>query len=291
MSDLHTLNLRSGRKLAYAQYGDPGGRPLFYFHGWPSSRLQGALLHEVGRVRGLCVIAPDRPGIGESDPHPERTLLDWPPVVEELADQLGYDRFYVLGVSGGGPYVMASSYALPDRIISAGVICGAPPLCEVGTAGMMWPYRTALLIRKYAPVLLDQGLKLADVISHQPHDGPIMRRLLASLGEQDRRAMTVALNYEVITGSFHEAMRSGVAALRVDGDLYSAPWGFDVTAMKKIPQFWHGGLDKNIPLSLVERYINRIPNAKLVVHPEDGHYSLPILHAAAITDAMLAEAA
>ena len=33
------LVLRDGRKLGYVEYGDPGGIPLIYLHGWPSSRL------------------------------------------------------------------------------------------------------------------------------------------------------------------------------------------------------------------------------------------------------------
>ena len=35
----HLITLKDGRKLAYAEYGDPKGKPLFYFHGWPVTRL------------------------------------------------------------------------------------------------------------------------------------------------------------------------------------------------------------------------------------------------------------
>ncbi|WP_166442810.1 alpha/beta fold hydrolase [Phragmitibacter flavus] len=287
MADLHILEMESGRKLAYAQYGDPEGVPLFYFHGWPSSRLQGALLDGIGKKRGLCVIAPDRPGIGMSDAQPGRALLDWPPLMAELADRLGYQKFHVVGVSGGGPYVLATAYALPERVLGAAVICGAPPLSEVGVEGMMWPYRTAMFIRQKAPVLLDQGLRIAGRISHQKQSGLVMRRLLATLGPQDQKALAVDDNFHVITRSFQESLRSGAAALRADGDLYSDPWGFDPAQLSKVPYFCHGALDKNIPLALVKRYIDRIPGAKLVVHEQDGHYSLPTLHAEQIMDKLL----
>ena len=42
------ITLSSGRKLCYVECGDPRGVPMFYFHGWPSSRLQGELMHKVG---------------------------------------------------------------------------------------------------------------------------------------------------------------------------------------------------------------------------------------------------
>ena len=38
LSDRHIL-LRDGRKLGYAEYGDPQGKPVFLFHGIPGSRM------------------------------------------------------------------------------------------------------------------------------------------------------------------------------------------------------------------------------------------------------------
>lgn len=32
--------LKSGRKLGYSEYGDPEGKPVFYFHGWPDDIIQ-----------------------------------------------------------------------------------------------------------------------------------------------------------------------------------------------------------------------------------------------------------
>ena len=31
--------LGDGRALAYAEFGDPSGKPVFYFHGFPGCRL------------------------------------------------------------------------------------------------------------------------------------------------------------------------------------------------------------------------------------------------------------
>jgi pimeloyl-ACP methyl ester carboxylesterase len=73
-----TIRLRDGRRLGYAEWGDPGGRPLLYFHGWPGARVEGSLADEAAKARGVRLIAVDRPGMGLSDFQPRRTLVAWP---------------------------------------------------------------------------------------------------------------------------------------------------------------------------------------------------------------------
>jgi pimeloyl-ACP methyl ester carboxylesterase len=91
-----TLLLPDGRKLGYAQYGSPTGRPIFYVHGHPASRLEGAHLHDVGLRLGARIISPERPGFGLSSPQPGRTLLDYPKDLEQLAGHLKLERYGVL---------------------------------------------------------------------------------------------------------------------------------------------------------------------------------------------------
>src|SRR5688572_6695284 len=128
MKEDQQVSLPDGRKLGYGDYGDPQGEPVFFFHGWPSSRFHGKLLHEGARERGLRVIAPDRPGIGLSDPLPGRGFGTWPGDVAGLADALGFGTFRLFGISGGCPYTLATAAALPERVRAAAVLCGAPPL-------------------------------------------------------------------------------------------------------------------------------------------------------------------
>ena len=92
-----TLILRCGRRLGFAEYGDPAGKPVLYFHGTPSSRL----LHPdegITRSLGARLIILERPGFGLSDFQPGRELLDWPDDVVEAADQLDLDCFAVVAL-------------------------------------------------------------------------------------------------------------------------------------------------------------------------------------------------
>src|SRR5438067_11273714 len=122
------ISLSQNRVVAVDEYGDPNGEPVIFCHGWPSSRMQAAGADAAARDLGLRLISPDRPGIGLSSFQKNRRLLDWPPLIAELCDELGVERFRIFGVSGGGPYVLATAWALPERVEAAAVICGAPPL-------------------------------------------------------------------------------------------------------------------------------------------------------------------
>jgi pimeloyl-ACP methyl ester carboxylesterase len=78
MKTTNLITLPDGRKLAYAEFGQPDGHPVIYFHGGASSRLEPLLFDELINKFALRFIALDRPGIGQSDPQPDRGFSDCP---------------------------------------------------------------------------------------------------------------------------------------------------------------------------------------------------------------------
>lgn len=60
------VSLKDGRRLGFAEYGDPDGVPCFYFHFAPGSRLDPAVLFArcPAALAGIRLIAVDRPGLG-----------------------------------------------------------------------------------------------------------------------------------------------------------------------------------------------------------------------------------
>src|SRR6266498_1807335 len=95
------LRLEDGRLLGYEVYGDPEGSPVFYFHGFPGSRLEARLATQVATRLAIRLIALDRPGFGLSDFKLRRTIFEWPDDVIKIANALGISRFATVGVSGG----------------------------------------------------------------------------------------------------------------------------------------------------------------------------------------------
>ena len=106
--------LPDGRRLAYDDVGDPLGAPVVYLHGCPDCRLTRPPDDAVAAGVGARVIAVDRPGYGSSDPDPHGDDNALAADVIVLADELGVDRFAVLGWSSGGPSALAAA-AQADR--------------------------------------------------------------------------------------------------------------------------------------------------------------------------------
>lgn len=110
------VQLDDRRRICCTECGDPGGAPVFYFHGMPGSRLEAQFGHQAAADHGCRLIGLDRPAIGRSDFCEGRSLLDCPRDVEEMARQFEIDRFGLIGLSGGGPYALACGQLTSDRL-------------------------------------------------------------------------------------------------------------------------------------------------------------------------------
>lgn len=275
----HTITLSNGLKLGYAEHGDPRGEVMFYFHGWPSSHVQGSLFDEPAKKHRIRLICPDRPGIGLSDLQPNRTLFDWPDTLTQLAAHIGADNYHVLGWSGGGPYVLVTALKLHKRLLSASIICGAPPLKFLGDRDMFWLYRVMIQLRHYFPTVLGTVLRLGGkVAGGSPQKAPL-RWLMKLLGEEDRRVLNLPGIYDVVRDATLGALGRGPRNVITDADIYLSEWGFEVSQINFPIRFWHGKQDKNIAWTYTERIASLIPAATTQWSDIDGHYSMPITHA------------
>ncbi|MDI1311231.1 alpha/beta hydrolase [Prosthecobacter sp.] len=286
MSD-HTFTLSNGLTLGYCEYGDPRGEVAFYFHGWPSSRSQGSLFHEHAKKHGMRLICPDRPGIGLSDFQAGRTLSDWPVTLEELAAHVGADNYHVIGWSGGGPYVLVSALQLHRRLLSATIICGAPPLKFLGDRQMFWLYRFMIQLRHFFPTILGLVLYLGGLAAKGNPQKPPLRWLMKLLGVEDRRVLLLPGIFDVVREATLGALDRGARSVIADADIYLSEWGFEVSQINFPIRFWHGKQDRNIAWTYTQQVAELIAQAETHWSEIDGHYSLPITHSEQIITAAL----
>ena len=269
--------LNDGRKLGYAEYGAPQGRPLLHFHGWPGSRLEARLGAEPAARAGVRLIGVDRPGMGLSDFMPGRTILDFVEDVIELVNALGLDRFAIEGISSGGVYAIACTYKIPQRLTACSIISGMGPY-EVGLDGMKLRNRTALLVARYVPWLL-RPLLWGNIGRYRHDQTKIDALLLNMVSELPAPDKELFLNPEVrqhLALATKEAFRQGSRGLAYEGRLLSQPWGFrlDDISYRNI-YLWHGELDIDVPIKMARFVADAIPNCKAKFFQYDGHISVP----------------
>jgi len=271
------IHLPDGRRLAVYHYGDPKGRPLLFFHGWPSDGSQGELLDASAKTHGFHVFSPDRPGIGLSEPLANRTIADWPADVRSLAANYHLKRFTVLGVSGGGPYALATAHALPAMATRVGVVCGAPPLDNTRDMHNLLPiYKHLLRAYRTQPRLLRWAFRIGrPLLSHVVPDC-FLRATIHKLPLPDRKALADQKTFNVIFGGMRRSWVSCCDGVHDDAILYAQPWNFAVEHIRVRVDFWHGDEDANFPHDLAERVAARVPGANFHLIQEEGHFSLPV---------------
>jgi len=273
--DYKTISLPDGRKLAYAEYGDPQGLPLFFFHGFPGSRYDGAYTGQVAAKMGIYLIAPDRPGMGYSDFKPGRKLLDWPDDVCFLADSLHFETFGVLGYSGGGPHALACAYKIPERLTSICVMAGVGPVTEPGALdGMMKNNVQIFFLARKAPWLLNLLYRLQVPIN----DKKLMQAASGQMAKPDVAAMQDPTVLQDIVKNFNEAFRQNTKGVVQEGGLYGSDWGFKLSDIQATVHLWQGEEDTNAPVQMGRYQARNIPNCIAKFYPGEGHISLVTNH-------------
>jgi pimeloyl-ACP methyl ester carboxylesterase len=272
------LRLRDGRALAYLQAGDPRGRPVFLFHGIPGSRLQRPPDLSAIATAGVRLVTVDRPGIGRSDPHPGRRLLDWPRDVAELADALGVRRFRVVGISGGGPYAVACAYVLRNRVSAVATVGGVAPfederLVEDFERVAVWFFRA---LRSTPRTLRATFGTLTFVMRRCPV--PLQALLVALRCASDRAVLTQRDVRTLLCRDFREATHQGVLGMLDDARVVASPWGFDPAAVRTRVDVWHGTEDTVVRPSMGEFLVRALPHARRRFVRGGGHFSIGVEH-------------
>jgi pimeloyl-ACP methyl ester carboxylesterase len=120
------VEVGAGNRVHLLEKGD--GPPVVVLHG--SGNPAGFLLPLLDELHGVRAIAPDRPGVGLSDPidlprdRYRETAVAW---LDRLLDTLELDTTTLLGHSGGAMWALWYALAHPDRVERL-VLLGPPVL-------------------------------------------------------------------------------------------------------------------------------------------------------------------
>ena len=269
------IELRDGRVLAYAEWGDPNGFPTFYFHGTPSSRLEAAFAHSAAQRHGFRLIATDRPGFGLSSFHPRRRFRDWPNDILELAEALHISEFGVVGHSGAGPHLFACGAVLPEtRLKFVGAL---GPWGPVATPEIMESLNRLdrfffTLSRRLPGLVRIAFAPLGWCARYWPK--LFFRLMHAAVSPSSKRALEnpgFLAHFERIEA---EAFRQGSRGGAHEAFIAFSEWDLDLSEVKAPTHIWLGKEDIFVPPTMGDYLKRNIPRVDFHAPPGTGHFNI-----------------
>ena len=150
-----TIKAQDGRTISFADFGEENKITAFYCHGGPGSRnaAKGNAVKDTENL--IRYIGIDRPGYGSTSPLPGRTINDWTNDLDQIADHLNIEKFYMIGVSTGGSYSLATAARFPERVLVVLVCCGM--------SDMRWASKNATMVgvEQYVGLSREEAYELA----------------------------------------------------------------------------------------------------------------------------------
>jgi pimeloyl-ACP methyl ester carboxylesterase len=269
---MRKLRLSDGRNLAFKEYGSHDGNPLFYFHGGMSNHSDIAFADAFCKKNNIRIIAPDRPGTGDSCRQKNRRLLDWAEDARQLAGHLKLPQVPVLAWSLAGPYGLACAAKYPQifpRVITIGTTGPITDLHSVNELGLS---ADRLLLK--APRWLDQSLSFVFAWASYLPKAFLKAQLIKELGDSPDAGVIGKLSPEEVSNYFCNAVKRGGSGIIDDYRAIEGDWGFDLSSIKSEVHILHGAEDLVCPVSIAHKLQESIPQAKLHIIPSSGHFLL-----------------
>jgi pimeloyl-ACP methyl ester carboxylesterase len=242
-------------------------------HGTPGARRQIPLeARAYAEEHGLRIIGVDRPGIGSSTPHLYGRLVDWTADLELLLDALAVETCRLIGLSGGGPYVLAAGARLPERVHGVGVLGGVAPTrgSDAAEGGLIQ------LAVRFAPLLQLTRVPLGVAITGgirlvRPLAGTALDLYAAVQPAGDKNLLSRPEFKAMFLDDLLNGSRFQTSAPINDLLLFTRDWGFRAADVTVPVRWWHGDEDHIVPHQHGQHLVSLLPDATLTTIDGESH--------------------
>lgn len=278
ISEVQTMTVPApgGRELCLELAGESSGHPILVHGGTPNSRhLYGGWIEDAER-RGIKLFSYDRPGYGGSPPEPGHSVADAAQDVRAIAQALEIDRLGVWGLSGGGPYALASAALLPELVVAAGVVGSIAPW---GAPGL--DYFTGMGEDNVEDIeLFFSDPRAAREKAQRDREellgvsaDQVMNSMKSLLSEADAAVLNGDFA-ESLVRSFQDGLAPGDQGWWDDSAAHLSPWGFELESIRVPVKVWHGAHDRFVPFQHGRWLAEHVPGAEAALSETDGHLTL-----------------
>lgn len=266
------VDLPDGRVVEVASFGDEEGIPMFALHGTPTSNAYWAMVDEPARTRGVRVLAPNRPGIRGSYPHPLPLVASYAEDVGNLADRFDMARFPIMGHSGGGPFALACGALLPDRVTAVATVAGVGPLDNPEVKGEVaaGDQRMFRLIDEGKEAAAGRQFRFLGALArYAPRLTNYLFSRQTSAHERELFEVVGPMFIKSIAEALEQGPEAGVNEYRIFSK--KEHWGFEPKDITVPVHIWQGEEDRNTYPIHAQALARLIPQAELHLLPGIGH--------------------
>ena len=267
-----TITLPDGRALGLTRYGDPAHPAAVFHHGFGSSGLElppaPALL---ARLR-LQVLAPDRPGVGQSDVYRPLTFASFADDVAAMLDALGITGpVVVLGWSVGGVHALALAARHPARVAAVQLLSTCLPLGERASYRHLSPLWKALHWGQIAFPWLNRATFLWLSRQWTRYPDRTINGFIRLMWEAEQRVceqpgFRALLRDAAVAGFAHHGR-----GVYDDAQAWCRRPGFAIEDVRAPTTLWHGTADGVWAPGNIPYLAGRIAGAQVRLLPGQGH--------------------
>ncbi|PWR23239.1 alpha/beta fold hydrolase [Zavarzinia compransoris] len=262
------LRLADGRTLDLLEQGAADGRPVLLFHNIPYGiELPAAAIAQAYRDN-LRIIAPFRPGMGDTDPvhgiGVDDLLTQAAQDCRELLDQLGIRRAVVLSHAAGSPFALRFARLFPGSVSRMIGISRPPAWRQEWLLDTPKRQRFMLRLARHVPRLLPvvAWAMMACLDSRFASEFVIH---LCKDGAADAKAVGHQETVDLIAKGSVNALRNGLDCLRHECLIAQMDFTAEARATAHKFHILHGDDDHIVPLAQTLAFARDVPGTTVEV--------------------------
>ncbi len=259
-----SIRLRDGRRFSWSEWGAKEGLPVLFCAGAATSGSLGFGVEHLDEL-GLRLVAFDRPGLGRSDPHPEKTLVSWSDDVREYLREAGASRALAVGFSQGAPFALALAGA--GLVQAIGIVSGQDELAHPRIRRLLHPEVAGLV-----EAVEKDPRGFAEYFARIATSDALWNLIIDMSGTRDREVYAETNFSNLFQRALKEGFAQGPHGYVRDLVISLGPWPFAPEAIDVPVDLWYGRQDTSMVHSpdFGTTLASRFPNAVHVVDDNEG---------------------
>ena len=265
-----TVPLPDGRTLGLTRYGNPAHRAVVFHHGFGSSGLE--LPHDAALLARLQlqILAPDRPGVGQSSVYRRLTFPSFADDVVAMLEALEIrGPVGVMGWSVGGVHALALAARHPARVAAGQLLSTCLPLGErAAYRHLSWVWK-GLLWGQLAFPWLNRTTFLWLSRQWQRHPDRTMACFIR--GMRPAEAHATARHRALLRNAAVQGFAHAGRGVYDDAQAWCRPPGFRIEDVQVPVRLWHGQTDGVWAPGNIPYLARRLGDAPVHLLPAQGH--------------------